>query len=118
MTYTKTCEFCGQVVTVDAGVEPWEVCRCKEAVEQQRQRDAVTRAEEGIDRLFGEGAEEIGFHPLDEGALALLKKLAEAIIRGKARTITVQLPGGGTAMLKEDGYDVRIARKESKKATA
>lgn len=118
MTYTETCEFCGQVVTADAGVEPWEVCQCKEAVEQQRRRDAILRAEEGIDRLFGKGAVEFGFDSLDERAVVLLQELAKAIIYGMARTITVQLAGGGTAMLKEDGYDVRIARKESKKATA
>ncbi len=34
----KTCEFCGQIVEVDAGTEAWQVCRCNDAVKKTAPR--------------------------------------------------------------------------------
>lgn len=114
----KTCEYCGQIVEVDAGTEPWEVCRCREAMERQRQEAMIEKGMEGVDRIFDEEAADIGFKPLDEVVVAMIKQMVEDVGRGRIRTVTAQLAGGGTVMVKRGDGDIQVIRKEQRKAVA
>ena len=114
----KTCEYCGQIVQATGGAEAWEVCRCQEAVTRQRQEAMIQDAVEGVDRIFGEGAAEIGFEPLDEVVVEMIKCLVREVGYDRLRTITAKLVGGGTVTVKQGDGDIQVIRKESKKAVA
>ncbi len=114
----KTCEYCGQVVQATENVEPWEICRCSDAMKRQRQEAMIQDAKEGVDRIFGDEAEEIGFKPLDMHVVEMIKSMVEDVGYGRLRTITAQLVGGGTVTVKQGDGDIQVIRKESKKAVA
>lgn len=114
----KTCEYCGQIVQATGSTEAWEVCRCQEAVKRQRQEAMIQDAIEGVERIFGEEAAEIGFKPLDEIVVEMIKGLVREVGYGRVRAITAQLCGGGTVMIKLGDGDIQVVRKEQRKAVA
>ncbi len=114
----KTCEYCGQVVQATDNVEAWEVCRCREAIARQRQEAMINDAKEGVDRIFGEEAAEIGFKPLDVNVVEMIKAMVEDVGYGRIRAVTAQLCGGGTVTIKQGDGDIQVVRKEQKKAVA
>ncbi len=110
------CEFCGQVVEHDSDREPWEVCQCREATERRKQGEAIEQAFDGVERIFGEECTEIGFVPVDETTMAVIKRLVEDVGRDRVRSISVRLINGESVNIKMDGTEVRIVRKQQKKA--
>ena len=114
----KTCEYCGQVVQATDNVEAWEVCRCRDAMERQRQEQMIEEAKEGVDRIFGEGAAEIGFKPMDINVVEMIKAMVEDVGYGRIRALTAKLCDGGTVAIKQGDGDIQVVRKEQKKAVA
>lgn len=112
------CKFCGQVLEHDPDREPEEVCQCREATEQRKQLEAIEQAFDGAERIFGEECAEIGFVPVDETTMAVIKRLVEDVGRDRVRNITVRLIGGDSVNIKMDGTEIRIVRKQQKKAEA
>ncbi len=115
---TGTCEFCGQVVTIDSGREPWEVCQCSEATDKRRRDAAIAQAIEGAERIFGADAKDIGFAPVDESLMAVIKGMIEDVGRGRIRGVTAKLMSGETVTIKADGLEISIKRKEQRTAVA
>ncbi len=115
---TGACEFCGQVVTHDEGREPWEVCQCKEAQDRQRRDEAIKQALDGAERIFGESCIEIGFVPVDETTMNIIKDLIVDVGYGRIRSLTVKINNGETVQIKMDNLEITLARKQQKKAVA
>lgn len=116
---TLTCEYCGQAfMDATAKKEGWELCRCAEAMDRQRREAAIENAKEGALRIFGEEAAEIDFEPLDEISIATIVRLIEDVGDGRLRQVAAGLPHGGTVTIKWDGTDIKLIRKEQRKATA
>ncbi len=114
----NACEFCGQVVEHDADREAWEVCRCEEATAKRRQREVIARAIEGAQRIFGSEAENIGFTPVDESVMVIIKRLIEDVGNRRIGSVTVKLVSGETVAIKMDGMEISIKRKEQRTAVA
>lgn len=114
----NACEFCGQVVEHDAEQEPWEVCQCPEATDKRRRDAAIAQALEGAERIFGTEAKNIGFTPVDESVMAVIKKMIEDVGRGRICSVTAKLISGETVNIKMDGLEISIKRKEQRTAVA
>ena len=114
-----TCEYCGQVfMDADTAKEGWELCRCAEAMDRQRREAAIEKAKEGAMRIFGEEAAEIDFEPLDEISIQTIMRLIEDVGEERLWQVTATLPHGGAVTIKWDKADIKLIRKEQRKATA
>lgn len=98
--------------------EGWELCRCSEAMDRQRREAVIENAKEGARRIFGEEAAEIDFEPLDEISVAMILNLIEDVGAGRLLQVSATLPHGGTVTIKWDKADIKLIRKEQRKATA
>ena len=122
MYLSGTCEFCGQILSIDEEVETKReadnaakmICRCREAMEYQARQRSLESGLERIEELFGERCEEYGFNPVSEETVARLKENLRVCAEGGFRKVTVSLEDGSTAVLKFDDI-AEIERKKSSK---
>lgn len=98
---TGVCRYCGQLITVDphptqsdADDTASEVCSCPRAREERRVTEQIESANDRVNQLFGEQAEELGFKPIVEsGPVELLNTAVELIARRRISSMAVQIRG-------------------------
>jgi hypothetical protein len=98
---TGACRHCGQLQEVgphpsqkDADETAAEVCSCPNARIERRVTEQIADANDRVNRLFGETAEELGFKPIAEkGPVELLDNVVELIARRLISSATVQIRG-------------------------
>ena len=95
-----TCQYCGQLQEVGphpsqaaADETASEVCNCQEARTARRVREQIEDAQERVQRLFGDGAENLGFKPVHVDAVSLLESVVELIARGPISSATINVRG-------------------------
>lgn len=122
MYLSGTCEFCGQILTLDvevdskreADIEAKKLCRCKEALDWRMKEQSLESGFERIEELFGERCEEYGFYPVSEETVERLKANLRACMDGGFRRVTISLDDGSSAVL--NFTDVaEVTRKKSSK---
>ena len=113
MFLSGTCEFCGQILTLDeevktkreADIEAKKLCRCKEALDWRMKEQSLESGFERIEELFGERCEE---------TVERLKANLRACMDGGFRRVTISLDDGSSAVL--NFTDVaEVTRKKSSK---
>jgi hypothetical protein len=94
------CRYCGQMQEVGphpsqeaADDTASEVCDCPRARMERRVSERIEDARDRVHRLFGEGAEELGFKPISPAALDLLEGTVEQIARNVVSSATLQIRG-------------------------
>lgn len=98
---TGACRYCGQLQEVGthpsqaaAGETATEVCSCPSARTARRIAEQIADAQDRVNRLFGEGAEDLGFKPIaGDGAIDLLEKVVELIARGPISSASLNIRG-------------------------
>lgn len=98
---TGACKYCGQIQEVGphpsqaaADETATEVCSCTRARTARRIAEQIEGARERVKRLFGDGAEDLGFKPIaGDGALALLENVVELIAKGPISSATINVRG-------------------------
>lgn len=94
------CRYCGQIQEVgphqtqaEADDTASEVCNCPGARAARRERERVEDAQERVHRLFGDGAEELGFKPVHDAAVDLLDQVVELIAKGPISSASLNIRG-------------------------
>ena len=72
---------------------------------------------ESLDLINRQKAE-IDFEPLDEISVEMILNLIEDVGTGRLLQVSATLPHGGTVTIKWDKADIKLIRKEQRKATA
>lgn len=98
---TGACRYCGQLQEVGphpsqaaADETATEVCSCPSARTARRIAEQIEDAQDRVNRLFGEGAEDLGFKPIaGDGAIDLLEKVVELIARGPISSASLNIRG-------------------------
>lgn len=98
---TGACQYCGQLQEVGphpsqaaADETATEVCSCPSARTARRVMEQIEDARDRVNRLFGEGAEDLGFKPIaGDGAIDLLEKVVELIARGPISSAAINIRG-------------------------
>ena len=98
---TGACHSCGQLQEVGphpsqaaADETATEVCSCPSARTARRIAEQIADARDRVNRLFGEGAEDLGFKPIaGDGAIDLLEKVVELIARGPISSASLNIRG-------------------------
>lgn len=98
---TGACKYCGQLQEVGphpsqaaADETATEVCSCTRARTARRIAEQIEDARDRVNRLFGDGAEDLGFKPIaGDGALALLENVVELIAKGPISSATINVRG-------------------------
>lgn len=98
---TGACQYCGQLQEVGphpsqaaADETATEVCSCPKAKTARRIAEQIEDARDRVNRLFGDGAEDLGFKPIaGDGAIDLLKKVVELIARGPISSASLNIRG-------------------------
>lgn len=88
------CLFCGQVQAV----------KCSEPLEGREADEWITKhclcskamCAKKVEEVLGEGAVEMGFDPVEELTINLIKQIADAALKGVCGKTTVALPCGDT----------------------
>lgn len=122
MFLSGTCEFCGQILTLDvevdtkgeADIEAKKLCRCKEALDWRMKQQSLESGYERIEELFGERCEEYGFDPVAEETVARLKENLKACMNGGFKRVTLSLDDGSTAVLYFTDVAEVVRKKSSK----
>ena len=71
-----------------------EVCSCPSARTARRTAEQIEGAQSRVNRLFGEGAEDLGFKPIaGDGAIELLERVVELIARGPISSASLNILG-------------------------
>jgi len=95
------CQYCGQLQEVGphpsqaaADETATEVCSCPQARTARRIAEQIEDAQDRVNRLFGEGAEDLGFKPVaGDGVIDLLEKVVELIARGPISSASLNIRG-------------------------
>ena len=98
---TGACQYCGQLQEVGphpsqaaADETATEVCSCPSARTARRIAEQIADARDRVNRLFGEGAEDLGFKPIaGDGTIDLLEKVVEQIARGPISSASLNIRG-------------------------
>ena len=98
---TGACRYCGQLQEVGphpsqaaADETATEVCSCPSARTARRTAEQIEDARDRVNRLFGEGAEDLGFKPIaGDGAIELLERVVELIARGPISSASLNIRG-------------------------
>lgn len=98
---TGACRYCNQLQEVGphpsqaaADETATEVCSCPSARTARRIAEQIADAQDRVNRLFGEGAEDLGFKPIaGDGAIELLEKVVELIARGPISSASLNIRG-------------------------
>lgn len=97
---TGACKYCGQIQEVGphpsqaaADETASEVCNCPTARQERRVHEQVEDACERVQRLFGDGAESLGFKPIPDEAVGLLENVVEMIARGPISSASLNVRG-------------------------
>lgn len=98
---TGECRYCGQLQEVGphpsqaaADETATEVCSCPSARTARRIAEQIEDAQSRVNRLFGEGAEDLGFKPIaGDGAIELLERVVELIARGPISSASLNIRG-------------------------
>ncbi len=98
---TGACRYCGQLQEVGphpsqaaADQTASEVCSCPQARTARRISEQIEDAQDRVNRLFGEGAEDLGFKPVaGDGVIGLLEKVVELIARGPISSASLNIRG-------------------------
>lgn len=98
---TGACRYCGQLQEVGphpsqaaADETATEVCSCPSARTARRTAEQIEDAQSRVNRLFGEGAEDLGFKPIaGDGAIELLERVVELIARGPISSASLNIRG-------------------------
>ena len=98
---TGACRYCGQLQEVGphpsqaaADETATEVCSCPSARTARRTTEQIEDAQSRVNRLFGEGAEDLGFKPIaGDGAIKLLEHVVELIARGPISSASLNIRG-------------------------
>ena len=98
---TGACQYCGQLQEVGplpsqaaADEIATEVCSCPSARTARRIAEQIEDARDRVNRLFGEGAEDLGFKPIaGDGTIDLLEKVVEQIARGPISSASLNIRG-------------------------
>lgn len=98
---TGACRYCDQLQEVGphpsqaaADETATEVCSCPSARTARRIAEQIEDAQDRVNRLFGEGAEDLGFKPIaGDGAIDLLEKVVELIARGPISSASLNIRG-------------------------
>lgn len=98
---TGACKYCGQLQEVGphpsqaaADETASDVCNCPSARTARRIREQIEDARDRVNRLFGDGAEDLGFKPIaGDGAIGLLEMVVELIARGPVSSATINVRG-------------------------
>lgn len=98
---TGACKYCRQLQEVGphpsqaaADETATEVCSCPSARTARRTAGQIEDAQSRVNRLFGEGAEDLGFKPIaGDGAIELLERVVELIARGPISSASLNIRG-------------------------
>ena len=98
---TGACKYCRQLQEVGphpsqaaADETATEVCSCPSARTARRTAEQIEDAQSRVNRLFGEGAEDLGFKPIaGDGAIELLERVVELIARGAISSASLNIRG-------------------------
>ena len=98
---TGECKYCHQLQEVGphpsqaaANETATEVCSCPSARTARRIAEQIEDAQSRVNRLFGEGAEDLGFKPIaGDGAIELLERVVELIARGPISSASLNIRG-------------------------
>lgn len=98
---TGACHYCGQMIEVgphpsqrDADETASQVCSCPDARSERWVEEQIEDACDRVQRLFGSGAEDLGFKPLAENeSIKLLERVVELIARRAISAVTIQIRG-------------------------
>lgn len=98
---TGECKYCHQLQEVGphpsqaaADETATEVCSCPSARTARRIAEQIEDAQNRVNRLFGEGAEDLGFKPIaGDGAIELLERVVELIARGPISSASLNIRG-------------------------
>lgn len=98
---TGACRYCGQLQEVGphpsqaaADETATEVCSCPSARTARRTAEQIEDVQSRVNRLFGEGAEDLGFKPIaGDGAIELLERVVELIARGPISSASLNIRG-------------------------
>ena len=98
---TGACKYCRQLQEVGphpsqaaADETATEVCSCPSARTARRTAEQIEDAQSRVNRLFGEGAEDLGFKPIaGDGAIELLERVVELIARGPISSASLNIRG-------------------------
>ena len=98
---TGACRYCGQLQEVGphpsqaaADETATEVCSCPSARTARRTAEQIEDAQSRVNRLFGEGAEDLGFKPIvGDGAIKLLEHVVELIAQGPISSASLNIRG-------------------------
>ena len=113
--FEGTCRYCGQMVWVraadqaDADNEASEKCNCKGCFLEQR----LDRAQEAIDKLFGQGCKSSGLQEASDDAVELIKITAAAINREDIVSATINLGGCKAVLSQTSDEKIKIVRADS-----
>jgi hypothetical protein len=98
---TGECKYCHQLQEVGphpsqaaADETATEVCSCPSARTARRTAGQIEDAKNRVNRLFGDGAEDLGFKPIaGDGAIDLLERVVELIARGPISSASLNIRG-------------------------
>lgn len=97
---TGACRHCGQMVEVGphpsqntADETASEVCNCPDARRERRILEQTEEARDRVHRLFGDGAEALGFKAVSDDAVELLGLVVEMIARGPISSASLNIRG-------------------------
>lgn len=121
------CKFCGQAVTVrvtcDSQAEADEraigLCSCAESREYCKLSRLKDEAKLNIREVFGEDSEK--WKAVDSDVIELMETAVDMLADNKFRSITIAIPGAGTAKLavnSKGGIEVERKKTSSEKLTA
>lgn len=93
----EVCPFCGQLVAVEreSGETPQDaaarVCTCIDAKQYRYRKKRLETANEKLENLFGEGAQELNaLRPVRPEAMQLLKQLIQMLVDGQIDSAAIQ----------------------------
>lgn len=120
---TGACRYCGQLQEVGphpsqaaADETATEVCSCPSARTARRTAEQIEDAQSRVNRLFGEGAEDLGFKPIaGDGAIELLERVVELIARGPISSASLNIRGQCKAKFSITGKGkIKVSRSETR----
>lgn len=118
-----SCQYCGQVQEVGphssqaaADETATEVCSCGKARIARRLREQIEDAKERVNSLFGTGAEDFGFSPINsENTITLLETVAEGIARDTIASAVISIRGWCRAKFSVNSKgEIKISRSETR----
>ena len=105
--HTGTCQFCDQIIAVnalpslgEADLAATDQCKCPGAKSERWIAERINDAIQRIDQLFGAEAQQYGFLPIKEReVIDLLETIAIRLAHGLISGATVRIRGSCTAKI-------------------